>query len=115
MNPQFLFLVGIIFFFVISALPLYIAVKILGGKTTLIRTVIVMIVSGVLVSFSQSFGGIYGGLMAFILVLWLYRISFELGWIRAMFVWAGQFIVLTILYLISFVFLGVTVLGSFFI
>lgn len=113
MFPHIWILLGIIVFFVVSALPLYLAVKLLGGKTSILRTILVMIISGFLVSLSHSLGGVFGGLIAFIVVLWLYRVSFELGWIRALVVWAAQFVIMVFLYLLMVMMFGSMILGSF--
>ncbi len=112
MLPQIIFLLGIVVLFVVTALPLYLAVKMLGGETTILRTVLVMILTGFLVSLSHSLGGIYGGFIAFIVTLWLYRIVFRLGWVRALLVWAGQFVIVVLFYLLMLAILGTAMMTS---
>ncbi|MFC1705003.1 hypothetical protein ACFLZ6_01595 [Nanoarchaeota archaeon] len=89
-------LTGVILFvlIVISALPLYIAVKLLGGKASIIKVFIVNIIVGILVPIVNSFINWFGGLIAFIVLLFIYKKMFDLGWFRAFVAWVLQFIVL---------------------
>ena len=88
--------------FILSALPLYFAVKFLGGKTSLLKTMLVVILGGIVVTAIRSYFKILGGLIAFIVLIWIYREMFRLKWIKAFLAWLLQFVFLAIFYIIAF-------------
>lgn len=96
--------------FLISGIPLYIAVNLLGGKTSLLKTSIVLFLSGILFSAITNYFNYFGGLIAFILMIWLYREAFRLKWFKAFLAWLLQFVVLAI-FIIIFILLGVPLLS----
>ena len=106
MEEYFITVFAFLIVLIISALPLHFAVKILGGRTHLLKTILVMIVTSimiVLVSLLLPYGAIIG----FIVLIWMYREMFRLKWYKALLVWILQIIFVVILLLIlSFV--GVT-------
>ena len=110
-----LLLAGLVVFFAfaISALPLHLAVKILNGKTNIIKTILTMVLAGFIVAIVRSVVGIFGGLVAFIVLIWVYRISFQVGWVRAILIWLLQFVFLALLFMISFMAFGVVGLTTF--
>ncbi|MCK4551171.1 MAG: hypothetical protein KAT91_04405 [Candidatus Aenigmarchaeota archaeon] len=94
-------LLGIILISIISALPLYFAVKFLGGKATIIKVILVNIVVGLL-GFLLNIP-----LIGFILLLLIYKELFELSWVRAFLAWVLQFVVAVILILCAIILLGI--------
>lgn len=86
-----------ILIFIISAIPLYIAVKFLGGKTTILRTAIIAFLSGIAVSLIQEFFKTFGAIIAFIFLIWVYHEAFKLKWWKAFVAWFLQFIVIGLL------------------
>ena len=109
---------AIIAAFLVSALPLHLAVKLLGGKTNLIKTAFVAFVSGIVFSSIKMFLGIYSrlaaGLFAFFVLIWIYREMFRLKWHKAVLAWILQFVFLGIFYLIlvlaTAAFIGISIL-----
>ena len=98
---------GIIFLaFIVSALPLHFAVKFFGGKTNVIKTLVVMLFGSFLVSLVRGTLGIFGGLAAFVVLIWLYRISFHLGWAKAILVWLLQFVILALFFMLGMILFG---------
>lgn len=94
--------------FLISALPLYFAVKVLGGKAGLFGVLFTNLLVAI-VSFIINFlFDTWGGLFAFVLMIWIYKEFFELGWLRALLAWLLQF-VFAVLILLLLSLLGVTV------
>ncbi|MDD5087037.1 MAG: hypothetical protein PHV16_04765 [Candidatus Nanoarchaeia archaeon] len=77
----------LIIIFLISALPLYFAVKLLNGKTTLFKTAIVTLISGIIVSIINFLFRTWGALIAFIVLIWIYHEVFRLKWYKAALVW----------------------------
>ncbi len=106
MAPIGIFLLGLLIVFIVSALPLYLAVNILGGKTSIFKTLLVMFLSGIIVTTIQSIGGIFGGMFAFIVMIWFYRVAFELEWIAAFFVWLLQLAFVSIFYALGVLMFG---------
>ena len=76
--------------FLISALPLYFAVKLLNGKTTLFKTAVITFISGIIVSVVNFFFKTWGALIAFVLLIWIYHDVFRLKWHKAFLAWVLQ-------------------------
>ncbi|MBD3203869.1 hypothetical protein GF327_06220 [Candidatus Woesearchaeota archaeon] len=93
-----------IIIFVISSLPLYFAVKILKGKTSLLKTVIVNFISGIVISAVYSRFRFFGGLLSFFLLIWIYREVFRLKWYKAFFAWLLQGIIVAVFYTLLLLF-----------
>jgi hypothetical protein len=100
--------------FIISSLPLYFAVKALGGKTTLLRTMMVTLISGIIFAAVKARFS-FGWLLAFFILIWIYREFFRLRWGKAFVAWILQFIFIALFYVIVTIVLamviGITVLG----
>jgi len=77
----------LIIIFLISALPLYFAVTILNGKTTLFKTAVVTLISGIIVSIINLIFRTWGALIAFVVLIWIYHEVFRLKWHKAVLVW----------------------------
>ena len=97
--------------FVISALPLYFAVRLMGGKTSLLKTVFVTLISGLIVSAVRAKFRIFGALIAFFILIWIYHEVFRLKWLKALIAWVLQFVVIAIFYFIAIA-LGLALLGA---
>lgn len=91
---------------IISALPLYFAVKFLGGKTTILRTLFVMFITGIIVSAVRYRFRIWGSIIAFLLMIWIYREIFRLKWWKAFVAWVLQFVFIAIAYLLLALIIG---------
>ncbi|MFT4308931.1 MAG: hypothetical protein ACMXYL_00380 [Candidatus Woesearchaeota archaeon] len=88
---------------IFTAIPLYIAVRILGGKSSFVNAMLVNVVSGILTSQMRLQYGLWGMILGFFFTLWLYREVFRLIWIKAFLVFIVQAVVLVILYFILLV------------
>ena len=80
----------LIIIFLISALPLYFAVSLLKGRTTLFKTAIITFISGIIVSIVNYFFKTWGALIAFLLLIWIYHEAFRLKWHKAFLSWILQ-------------------------
>ena len=98
-----LLLLFIIIIFLLAALPLYLAVKFLGGKTTLFKAAVVNLFVGIVVAIIHLLLPRWGILIGFIVLLWFYREFFKLKWIKAFFAWFIE-----IAFIVLFWFLGIT-------
>jgi hypothetical protein len=101
-----------VFIFLLSALPLHILVKILGGKTNLFKTAFVSLIAGVIVALIKDAFSTFGGLFAFVFLIWIYREAFRLKWLKAFLVWLLQGVVLFILALIFGLLFGVVLVAG---
>jgi hypothetical protein len=99
--------------FVISSFPLYLSVKFLGGKTTLLKTVLIALISGVIISAIQFRFATFGTILSFIILIWIYHESFKLQWWKALLAWLLQFVFIAIFYLIAALIIGAVVGISF--
>ena len=92
--------------FVISALPLYFALHFFRSKVSLLMVLLVTFVAGLVVSFIQFYFEIWGFLIAFVVLIWIYREMFRLKWINAFLVWLLQLVFVIILQIIFVVLLA---------
>ncbi|MBR9690943.1 hypothetical protein GOV08_04635 [Candidatus Woesearchaeota archaeon] len=93
---------------IISALPLYFAVKLFGGKATILKVLFVNLIAGIVIGSIKLAIGLFGGLLAFIVLLLIYKYMFGLGFLRAFFVWIMQFVIAAILLIIAMFSFGVS-------
>lgn len=99
--------VVLVLVFVVSALPLHLAVKLFGGRTNIVKTLVVMFVSGLVVSFIAIILP-FGSFIALLVLIWIYREFFRLMWIKAFLVWIFQMIFI-FLFTMLFAFVGLGV------
>lgn len=100
--------------FIVSGIPLHLAVKLFGGDTSLLKTALIVALSGIVVGIVRSVAGVYGGILSFIVLIWIYKVSFDLGWISTLLAWISQFVILVMIVLVIFLMLGASTLASFF-
>jgi len=86
--------------FVISSIPLWLALKFMGGKGSIIKVVLVNVIVGIVMGVLLETFQRFGFLIAFIIVLYIYKEMFRLGWIRALLAWLLQGVVVIVLILI---------------
>ena len=103
-------LIAMVVVFILSALPLYFSVKFLGGKTTLLKTVMVAFISGIIVTAIKYQFQAFGGIIAFLILIWIYHEVFRLRWIKAFLAWILQFVFIILFYLLV-LFIVALVLG----
>lgn len=85
----------------IVSLPLYIAVKLIGGKTGIIKVIITNVIAGIIMGILRGYLPDYGTLVVIITLIalfFVYKIMFDIGWIKAFFAWFLQGIIVFILY-----------------
>lgn len=78
--------------FLVSAIPLNIAARLLGGQTHLLQTAVINIIAGVIVALVHWYVPVFGGIIAFVALLFIYRMFFKVGWIKAFLIWILQLI-----------------------
>lgn len=100
MESTIWFIISVLVIFIVSALPLHFSVKLFNGKTHLLKSVIVNLfvaILAIVISFLVPFGSI----VAFVLLIFIYRELFRISLLKSFFVWIMQFIFMV---LIIFVF-----------
>lgn len=78
----------------ISSLPLYLAVKIMGGDAGLIETMIVNVLAGGMPALIALFVNNWVGLISFIAIILAYTFFFKLGFVRAIITWFVQYVLI---------------------
>lgn len=78
--------VAVLGILLITTLPLYFAVRFLGGEASIFKVIAANIVVGVIYFFVPS-------LFAFVLLLFVYKMMFDLSWFGAFCAWIIQFII----------------------
>ncbi|MBN1175864.1 hypothetical protein JXA48_04435 [Candidatus Woesearchaeota archaeon] len=97
--------------FILSALPLYFAVKLFGGKTKLWKTIIINILAGLVVLIINALFPLIGGIVAFVIILFMYMYFFRIGFLRAVLVWLLEVVLVVIFWIIGII-LGISVLAG---
>jgi len=107
-------LVYVLLSFAISAIPLNISVKLLGGKSSWIKAIVVNIIAGIVGFLIITNVKHFAGFLAFIALLFVYKVIFSIGLLRAFFAWLLQLVIIGVFWALSFVFLsvGATTLSS---
>ena len=101
----------IILIFVLAALPLHFAVKIMGGKTTILKTILINIIAGLVLALITSAAPIFGGILGFLGLLFTYMFFFRIGFLRALVVWLLQIVLVGIFWVLGII-IGVTALAG---
>lgn len=83
-----------------SSLPLYLAVKFLGGKASILNVFLVNLGAAILIPFVKQSIGTWGGIISFIFLLFIYKNMFSIGWVRSFLVWILQFVIIALIIII---------------
>lgn len=84
---------------ILSTIPLHFAARVLGGRTTYLKTLYVLIFVAILTSIISYFIP-FGGFVGFIVLIFVYHEMFRISWFKAIFVWLFQLLFIFILGLI---------------
>lgn len=79
---------------VVSAIPLNLAVKLLGGRSSILKVILVNLGVWAAGLYLERAFGLFAGLLSFIVMLIIYRYAFDLGWLRAFAAWVLQFVII---------------------
>lgn len=82
--------------FILSAIPLYRAVKFLKGKTNFPKTLFITLISGIIISILSLLIKLYIGIISSIVLIWIYKKAFRLKWTKAFMVWIIQIVLIII-------------------
>ncbi len=90
----------LIFILIISSLPLYFAVSLLGGRASILNSLIVMLIASVLGIVMQIIFPVFGPFIGWVLLIWAFHEIFRLKWLKAILAW-----ILWIVFIVIFGFL----------
>lgn len=85
---------------VISAIPLNIAVKFMGGRSSLIKVIIANIIIAIISYFIKENINFLAGFLSFIAMLFVYKLMFRMGWLRSFLAWLLQYVIIAIFFII---------------
>ena len=105
--------VKILLWFIIilfSSIPLYLAARLLGGRTGIIKVIFVNFIAGIIIPLIKEKISFLGGIIAFIVLLLIYKVLFRVGWIRALLIWIVQFIIIALIALVIALLAGIVLL-----
>lgn len=92
--------------FLISAIPLHLAVRLLGGRTSIPWAALANLIAGITGAIAYVFIAKYAAIAAFVILLIVYKFMFSLGWTRAFLAWLLQGVIIILLYMLFFVLLA---------
>ena len=87
--------------FILSSMPLYLLIKLLGGKTSLLKTAFISFIAGLVIGAVKEAFAFWGGLLAFLVLIWIYHEAFRLRWWKAFLLWLLQGILVGVLYAVA--------------
>jgi hypothetical protein len=94
---------------IVSALPLHLAVGLLGGRSSILRVFLVMVLTAIITIVVNMILPIWGTFVAWFLLIFVFRESFKLKWIKAILAWI-LWIVFIFLFSLFLGFLGLSFL-----
>lgn len=107
MHPYFIYSIII---FIVSAIPLNIAVRLLGGKSSFLKAILVNLIVGTAGYFISTKIKFFATILSFIVLLLIYKVMFRIGWLRALLAWVVQLVIIGIFWLAVFFLLGIMLL-----
>jgi len=87
----------ILLIFILGIFPLYIIVKLLGGRVSLIKALVIKVAAVVITLLLSMAFGIIGPLVVAVVLIVLYMFAFRIGIIRALLAWLLEGVVLAAL------------------
>ena len=96
---------------VISAIPLNIAVKMLGGRSSLLRVIVANLIIAIIAYLIDYYVGFFVGFLSFIAMLFVYKKMFRMGWLRTLMAWFVQYLLIAI-FLVTLTLLGVVIFSE---
>ncbi|MBS3142231.1 hypothetical protein J4464_02470 [Candidatus Woesearchaeota archaeon] len=93
--------------FIVLSIPLYLAVRFLKGKPTIVNVLLVNLITGLMFSSLKQSLSLLKLALGLFLMLWLYHEIFRLKWIKAVLAWALQIAITIIAYVILVILLAI--------
>lgn len=96
---SWIFVLVITIIFLIASIPLNFSAKIMGGHSTIVKSALTNLLAGFFTGIIYFFFSRYAALIAFIATLFIYKVMFSIGWIKAFLVWVLEGIIIVSLFL----------------
>ncbi|MCA9460192.1 MAG: hypothetical protein KC589_08745 [Nanoarchaeota archaeon] len=93
-------LLSILLVVIISALPLHLAVSVLGGRSNVFKAFMVMILVAISTIIIQFFLPIWGVFISWLVLIWIFHEVFRLKWFKAVIAW-----ILWMIFIFVFIFI----------
>ena len=93
-------IVVIIGVLVVSALPLYFAVKFVGGEAGIVKVILIGLLLSLASIGAYHFIGIFAGMFMLIATLLVYKIAFRLSFLKAFIAWVLQYVFVVLAFFI---------------
>jgi hypothetical protein len=101
-----LWLIALIF--ILGVFPLYLIVKILGGRVSLIKALVIKVAAVIITLLLSMAFGVIGPIIVAIVLIALYMFAFRIGVIRAFLAWLLEgFVLLAVIFLLGLLGLAV--------
>lgn len=98
----------IILVWIATSLPLFFAVKMMGGDASLFKVLLTnTLITLASLAATWFFG--FGGLFVFLLIIPTYMLMFQLGFFKAIFAWLIQYVLAIVIAYAVIIFFGLTI------
>ena len=89
---------------VLSAIPLYIVVKLVKGETGFVKVILIGLILSLASAGAYNFIGMFAGIAMLIFTLFAYKIAFKITLMKAFIVWILQyvFVAVAIVFMVYF-------------
>ena len=78
---------------IVAAIPLYIALKLLGTRVSILHVIIVNFIAGIIIGLIKMFFGDVWYILLLLVLIVIYKYLFKISWLKAFFAWLIQFII----------------------
>ncbi len=85
---------------IISSLPLYFSVNLLGKNTSLLRVIMVNMIVPIIIFIIKIMFDSWTGAISFLAIIIVYHYLFKISWAKAIMAWALQFMIAIIMIII---------------
>lgn len=99
MDLSFYSLLNLFLVLIFSTIPLYLSTIILGGRTTFIKALYVMVGTAIIATIISYFLP-FGAFIALFILIWLYHEFFFIGWTRSIILWLFQIVFIILISII---------------
>ncbi len=91
---------------IISALPLYFAVKLVGGEAGIVKIILISLLLSFASFGAARFIGIFAGIFMLIATLLVYKLAFKISFLKAFIAWILQYVFVFIAVMVALFLLG---------
>ncbi len=94
---------------VLSAIPLYLAVKFVGGQAGIVKIILLSLLLSLSSAAAYYYIGMFAGLFMFIATMFVYKLAFQISLLKAFIAWVLQYVFVVIaLFAVIFI-LGISI------